>query len=264
MSAPARRRQGGFTLIEVLVALVIVAFGMSALLAALSSSADNISALREKTLAEWVGLNQIADARLLPNAPQLGSTEGDVKGFGNGNWHWRRDVIAVTMIPGMVEIAVRVRRLPPGSASSSGGDTNAGPSPPSTTRSSSGVGGSSSGSSSGYGSSGLGPLGASQALKQLGATKLPATKDDQQWLTTVIGFRGDSVGAPTGVEPDWSACNTGSTTGSAGICAASSSSGGASSSSSSGTNTTPVNGIATPNSGSSGGITPPITQPGNQ
>ena len=54
----------GFTLLEVLVALVIVAFGMGAVLSALSSSANNIAALREKTIAEWVGMNQIADVRL--------------------------------------------------------------------------------------------------------------------------------------------------------------------------------------------------------
>ena len=113
------RRARGFTLIEVLVALVIVAFGMGAVLAALSSSADNIAQLREKTLAEWVALNQVADARLNLNAPQPGVTEGDVKAFGNGDWHWRQDVIAVDAIPGMIEIAVRVKRLKAGDKPSS-------------------------------------------------------------------------------------------------------------------------------------------------
>jgi len=51
-------------LIEVLVALVIVAFGMGAVLAALNASAANISALREKTLAQWVALNRVSDVRL--------------------------------------------------------------------------------------------------------------------------------------------------------------------------------------------------------
>ena len=79
----------GFTLIEVLVALVIVAFGVGAVLAALSSAAVNVSALREKTLAQWVALNRIADARLTLQAPQTGTSEGDVKNFANGDWHWR-------------------------------------------------------------------------------------------------------------------------------------------------------------------------------
>jgi general secretion pathway protein I len=42
---------GGFTLIEVLVALAIVAIGMSAVLTALASSADTVNYLRDKTFA---------------------------------------------------------------------------------------------------------------------------------------------------------------------------------------------------------------------
>ena len=60
MSGRARAR--GFTLIEVLVALVIVAIGMAAVLGALSSSANTLSFLRDKTFAQWVALNQIAHA----------------------------------------------------------------------------------------------------------------------------------------------------------------------------------------------------------
>ena len=47
-----RRARGGFTLIEVLVALAIVAIGMAAVMGALSSSANTLSYLRDKTLAQ--------------------------------------------------------------------------------------------------------------------------------------------------------------------------------------------------------------------
>ena len=63
---PARR---GFTLIEVLVALAIVAIGMSAVLSALSSSADTVSYLRDKTFAQWVALNKIATLRISGQQP---------------------------------------------------------------------------------------------------------------------------------------------------------------------------------------------------
>ena len=46
-----RRSRGGFTLIEVLVALAIVAIGMAALMTALTSSASTTSYMRDKTLA---------------------------------------------------------------------------------------------------------------------------------------------------------------------------------------------------------------------
>jgi type II secretion system protein I len=111
-------RSRGFTLIEVLVALVIVGFGMGALLSALSASASNVAALREKTLAQWVALNQIADTRLNLQAPQTGTTEGDLKNFANGDWHWQRDVVPLTQIPGLLQITMSVRRLAPDSPTS--------------------------------------------------------------------------------------------------------------------------------------------------
>jgi general secretion pathway protein I len=109
----------GFTLIEVMVALVIVAFGLGAVLAALSASAVNVGALREKTLAQWVALNRISDVRLNLNPPQSGTIEGDVKGFGNGDWHWQQIVTAVQEIPGLLQITVKVRRNTPGSIAGS-------------------------------------------------------------------------------------------------------------------------------------------------
>ena len=104
--APTR----GFTLLEVLVALVIVAFGMGAVLASLSAAANNVSALHDKTLAQWVALNRVADVRLNLQTPQTGTTEGDVKNFGNGDWHWQQIITAVQMIPGLLQITVSVRR----------------------------------------------------------------------------------------------------------------------------------------------------------
>ena len=104
-------RARGFTLIEVLVALAVVALGMSALLEMLSVSAGNVAALRDKTVAEWVAMNKIADTRLALNAPMtLGTTEGDIDDCAHGRWHWRQDINAVPAIPGLVSISVSVRR----------------------------------------------------------------------------------------------------------------------------------------------------------
>ncbi|MBS0366612.1 MAG: type II secretion system minor pseudopilin GspI [Proteobacteria bacterium] len=103
MSAPAR----GFTLIEVLVALAIVALGMAAVMGALSSSADTASYLRERTFAQWVGLNQIATLRLSGNPPPTGTSTGDADLAGR-SWHWSQEVTA-TDVPGMVRIEVSVR-----------------------------------------------------------------------------------------------------------------------------------------------------------
>jgi general secretion pathway protein I len=247
-------RTRGFTLIEVLVALVIVAFGMGAVLAALTASADNIVALREKTLAEWVALNQVADARLNLNIPQPGVTEGDVKGFGNADWHWRQDIVAVDAIPGMIEIAVRVKRLQPGDKSSDTSKSSLKTPSRSASSSSSGApasffsssSSSSSGSSSGFGATSLGQLSGSSGagMQSIGASKLPGGDSDQNWVATVIGFRGSAVAPALGEQPDWS-CIAGSP-----ACSSSSSSSGAASSSSGANLVNPNSGTTRGSSGS--------------
>jgi general secretion pathway protein I len=97
----------GFTLIEVLVALAIVAIGMAAVLGALSSSANTLSYLRDKTFAQWVALNQIATLRLSGQMTPTGNSDGDTD-FAGRTWHWRREVTA-TQVPGVVRIDVKVR-----------------------------------------------------------------------------------------------------------------------------------------------------------
>jgi len=105
-----RRRASGFTLIEVLVALAIVAIGMAAVLEALSSSANTVLYLRDKMLAQWVGLNQVATVRLglqPGQIPPVGNTTGDLD-YAGRSWHWRQEVTAL-QVQGIVRIDVKVR-----------------------------------------------------------------------------------------------------------------------------------------------------------
>src|SRR6202035_693144 len=77
----ALHRARGFTLIEVLVALAIVAIGMAAVLGALTSSASTVLYMRDKTLAQWIALNHIAEERLKVQpgqVPQQGNSDGDI------------------------------------------------------------------------------------------------------------------------------------------------------------------------------------------
>jgi general secretion pathway protein I len=121
MTMPDRAR--GFTLIEVLVALMIVALGMGAVLSALGSAADTTIRLRERTFANWVALNLVATGRLTASFPANGKTEGDID-FANARWHWLQ-VIEKTQIPGVQRITIQVRHADAAAAHDSAGATGA-------------------------------------------------------------------------------------------------------------------------------------------
>ena len=98
----------GFTLIEVLVALAIVAIGMAAVLEALTSSANTALYLQEKTFAEWVALNRIETVRLSGNVPGTG-TSSDSIDYAGRSWQWQQKVTDVQRAPGVRQIEVDAR-----------------------------------------------------------------------------------------------------------------------------------------------------------
>jgi general secretion pathway protein I len=66
------RRSPGFTLLEVLVALVIVGTALGASLRAVGSLTQNSSDLRASMMATWSAENRLAQVRLSREYPPLG------------------------------------------------------------------------------------------------------------------------------------------------------------------------------------------------
>jgi general secretion pathway protein I len=85
-------RHQGFTLLEVLIALAIVAMSVGALLGTITSSASNIIYLKDKTLAEWVALNRLTEVRIDQNMPAKGKRSGSTVMAGM-RWEWQEEVI---------------------------------------------------------------------------------------------------------------------------------------------------------------------------
>ncbi len=97
----------GFTLIEVLAALVIVALGMLGAIEAVTQNARNGTYLRDKTLAHWVAMNVITEQRLQQAAPPVAESSDDVE-FAGQRWHWTLKV-SQTQVQSMRRLDVTVR-----------------------------------------------------------------------------------------------------------------------------------------------------------
>lgn len=106
MKNPERAR--GFTLIEVVVALAIVGIGMFAVFKTIGDTANNVTFLRDRTIAAWVADNRIAEMRLTGQMPSVDETEGDVEMAGR-RWHWIAKV-SQTPVDGIRRIDISVRR----------------------------------------------------------------------------------------------------------------------------------------------------------
>ncbi len=84
-------RGRGFTLVEILVALAIVAVALAAGMRALAQGADTASALKARTLALWVAQNRLAAAQLSTPWPALGNASGDAVQAGT-RFVWRASI----------------------------------------------------------------------------------------------------------------------------------------------------------------------------
>ncbi|BCL75628.1 hypothetical protein JHS3_13640 [Jeongeupia sp. HS-3] len=69
-------RERGFTLVEVLVALAVLAIAMAAALRAVSASTDTAGDLATRTLAGWVAQNRLAEITARAEFPEPGRREG--------------------------------------------------------------------------------------------------------------------------------------------------------------------------------------------
>jgi len=100
------RTRRGFTLIEVLIALAVVALALLGLTRVAALQVRDFDALRERTFAGWVAANVLEETRLAASMPSTGRSDGRVE-FAARAWRWTRDV-STTPDPSVRRVDIRV------------------------------------------------------------------------------------------------------------------------------------------------------------
>ncbi|MGX6641610.1 GspI family T2SS minor pseudopilin variant LspI [Legionella pneumophila] len=104
---PKTKLVSGFTLIEVLLALTVIAIALTALLKATAQNIDNTHRIKEKTISHWVAMQGVAmiQLNLLRTSQSQESTQATTM-LGQ-KWYWRAK-ISPTPIKRMQQIAISV------------------------------------------------------------------------------------------------------------------------------------------------------------
>lgn len=97
----------GFTLLEVLVAMVILSVSLLAAIKVASEVTNSAIYLQDKTIAQWVAMNKVAEMRLAKKLPKAGRSDGEDEMAGR-NWHWEI-LVKNTAYSTLREVEVGVR-----------------------------------------------------------------------------------------------------------------------------------------------------------
>jgi general secretion pathway protein I len=85
------KRIKGFTLLEVMVALAVIAMALAAAQSAITGNIYNASGLQQRTYAHWVAMNKLTEMQLANQWPATKTTKGSSL-MAKQEWYWSTKV----------------------------------------------------------------------------------------------------------------------------------------------------------------------------
>jgi general secretion pathway protein I len=101
-----RERSTGFTLLEVLIGLAVLALALVALSRTAAVQVNTFAALRDRTFAGWLAADVLSATRLATPFPALGRSDGRRR-FADHDWRYEV-IVQSTPLPTLRRITVRV------------------------------------------------------------------------------------------------------------------------------------------------------------
>lgn len=101
------KRHDGFTLIEVLIALAVLAIALAAVIRTVGQAINHTAALRDRVVALGIAQDRLAGHRLLRDWPNVGTASG-TREQGGREWRWQ-ETVSGTDSPQLRRIEIEVR-----------------------------------------------------------------------------------------------------------------------------------------------------------
>ena len=113
MTPGIKRAQQGFTLIEVLIALVIVAVALAALSQTLGQTVFQQSGLQNRVIATWVAQNRLIELQQALDTSSSGGDKKQTVNFMGADWQTEL-VLEPTLVPDVQKATLKVTLMEAG------------------------------------------------------------------------------------------------------------------------------------------------------
>jgi general secretion pathway protein I len=100
------KRNKGFTLLEVMIALLIVGLSLMAVAGKMIQMLNAANTMRDRTYASWIAHNKIAEMRLANVVPEVSASSGEVD-YAGTEWAWRA-VVSETGVENLYRVDVTI------------------------------------------------------------------------------------------------------------------------------------------------------------